>query len=116
MLRTDHMMAVFLCAGGKNRVCSVSHRLGSFGRIDILPDTMVGGWIIRMSNAQRFTQGLKPLGFEERRGLGTRFGKSGFGIRRGGYTSKPTYHFVGKYPRQGSNLQPSASEADALSN
>ena len=25
--------AVFLCAGGKNRVWGVSHRLGSFGRI-----------------------------------------------------------------------------------
>jgi len=35
MLRTELDLAVFLCAGGKNRVWSVSHRLGSFGRIGL---------------------------------------------------------------------------------
>ena len=32
--------AVFLCAGSKNRVWGVSHRLGSFGRIGLFADVL----------------------------------------------------------------------------
>ena len=133
-------LAVFLCPGLKNRVCSVSHRLGSFGRIGLFAGvlfqkkdekrdggnpgnpllvsaaaetiatpfvhrlgsfgrirlfadvlfhkkdqkrdgeigTVIGSRVASTSDAQRVTQGLKPLGFGkgilDRDGWDSRFG------------------------------------------
>jgi len=82
MLRTELNLAVFLCAGGKIRVWSECHRLGSFGRIGLFAgvlfhttdqkrdgevETGVGSGVASTSDALWFTQGLQVPGLRRQR-------------------------------------------------